>query len=147
LSKIKDEAWLWHARYGHLNFRALRELDRKGMATGVPLIDHVEQVCEGCALGKQHRAPFPKVSGFRAKKGLELFHTDLCGQISPPTPGGKNYFLLVVDDFSRYMWVELLRSKDEALSYLKKVKARAKTELDTKLKAIRTDRGGEFNSK
>ena len=44
------------------------------------------------------------------------------------------------------MWIELLRSKDEALAYLKKIKARAKTELEGKLKAVRTDRGGEFNS-
>lgn len=70
LSKLNDEAWLWHARYGHLNFRALRELGREGMVIGVPVIDHVEQVCEGCALGKQHRAPFPKVSNFRSKKVL-----------------------------------------------------------------------------
>jgi hypothetical protein len=58
----------------------------------------------------------------------------LCGQITPPTLGGKNYFLPVVDDHSRYMWIELLRSKDEALSCLKKVKARDETELEGKLK-------------
>ncbi|CAD6220964.1 unnamed protein product [Miscanthus lutarioriparius] len=40
---ITDTAWLWHARYGHLNFRALRELGRKGMVNGVPVVDHVEQ--------------------------------------------------------------------------------------------------------
>jgi len=44
------------------------------------------------------------------------------------------------------MWVEMLRSKDEALAYFRRVKARAKTEFEGKLKAIRTDRGGEFNS-
>lgn len=44
------------------------------------------------------------------------------------------------------MWIELLRSKDEALSCLKKIKARAETELEGKLKSIRTDRGGELNS-
>jgi IS30 family transposase len=55
--------------------------------------------------------------------------------------------MLVVDDHSRYMWIELLRSKDEALACLKKVKARAENEKEGKLKAIRTDQGGEFNSK
>ena len=30
-AKIDDQAWLWHERYGHLNFRALRELGQKGM--------------------------------------------------------------------------------------------------------------------
>jgi hypothetical protein len=47
LLNITDTAWLWHARYGHLNFRALRELGRKGMVKGVPVVDHVEQVFEG----------------------------------------------------------------------------------------------------
>jgi hypothetical protein len=69
------------------------------------MVDRVEQVYDGCTLGKQHRTPFPQASSFRAEKGLDLIHADLCGQISPPTQGGNSYFLLVVDDFSRYMWV------------------------------------------
>ena len=109
------------------------------MASGMPVFDHVEQVCDGCVLGKQHRAPFPSASSYRAKKGLELFHTEFCGKIIPPTPGGNSYFLLVVDDHSRFMWVEMLKSKDEALLYFTKVKARSETELEGKLKAIRTD--------
>jgi IS30 family transposase len=66
--------------------------------------------------------------------------------VRPPTVGGKSFFLLVVDDFSRYMWIELLRSKDEALAYLKKIKQRAEVDQEGRLKALRTDHGGEFNS-
>jgi transposase InsO family protein len=44
------------------------------------------------------------------------------------------------------MWLELLATKDQALYYFKKIKASAETELGEKLRAIRTDRGGEFNS-
>jgi transposase InsO family protein len=146
LSKSNDPAWLWHTRYGHLNFRALRELGLKKMAEGIPVIDRVEQICDGCLIGKQHRTPFPRATSYRAQRGLELVHADLCGQISPPTPGGKQYFLLMVDDFSRFMWIELLTTKDQALSYIKKVKASAENEIGGKLKALRTDRGGEFNS-
>ena len=51
------------------------------MVEGMPVVDHVEQVCDGCTLGKQHRAPFPQSSNFRASSGLELVHADLCGQI------------------------------------------------------------------
>jgi hypothetical protein len=54
-----------------------------------------------------------------------LFHADLCGQIRPKTVGGKSYFLLVVDDYSRYMWVDLLNTKDQALASLQKIKQRA----------------------
>lgn len=143
LMKHDDAAWQWHARFGHLNFRSLRDLGRKEMVEGMPVVDHVEQVCDGCTLGKQHRAPFPQSSSFRASSGLELVHADLCGQINPVTPRGCSYFLLVVDDFSRYMWVELLKTKDQALSYFKKIKMRAEVDHGGRLKALRTD-GGSF---
>jgi hypothetical protein len=51
-AKTDDQAWLWHGRYGHLNFIALRELGQKGMVEGIPLLDRAEEVCDGCALGK-----------------------------------------------------------------------------------------------
>jgi len=143
---LDDLSWLWHARYGHLNFRALHNLGKKGIVEGLPIVDQVEQVCDGCTLGKQHRKPFLQQSAFRASQGLELVHADLCGKNSRPIPSGKQYFLLVVDDHSRYMWVELLRTKDEAFAYFKKIKQQAELEHGKKLKGFRTDRGGEFNS-
>jgi len=146
LTKTEDAAWVWHARFGHLNFRALRDLSCKGMVIGMPTVNRVEQVCDGCVLGKQHRTPFPHASKFRAEKSLQLVHADLCGHITPKTPGRCSYFLLVVDDYSRYMWVEMLKTKDQALECFKKIKLRAEVESDNKLKELRTDRGGEFNS-
>jgi len=71
LTKMGEEAWLWHARYGHLNFRSLHDLGAQQMVEGMPLIQRAEQVCDGCALGKQHRTPFPKASAYRATVGLE----------------------------------------------------------------------------
>jgi hypothetical protein len=109
------------------------------MVEGILIIKKSEQVCNGCVLGKQHRTPFPQISAYRALAGLELVHTDLCGQITPATPGGKSYFLFIVDDFSRYMWLELLATKDEALGYLKKFKAATELESGHRLMAVRTD--------
>jgi hypothetical protein len=86
------------------------------------------------------------VANYRAKKGLDLIHVDLCGQIRPKTPGGKSYFLLIVDDFSHFMWVELLTMKDEAFKCFKWVKAVAETECGLKLHTFHSDHGGEFNS-
>lgn len=146
LAKADDMAWRWHARYGHLHFRALHDLTAKNMVDGVPMIDRVEKFCDGCALGKQHRAPFPRASSYRAECGLELVHGDLYGPITPATPIGNQYFLLIVDDHSRYMWVEMLRTKDEAFRFFRKIKTLAENKHDVKLKAFRTDRGGEFNS-
>ena len=73
-------------------------------------------------------------------------HADLCGHIVPKTLGVASYFLLVVDDHSRYMWVEMLKTKDQALDCFRKIKLRAEMESGAKLMALRTDRGGEFIS-
>lgn len=43
LAHMEEEAWTWHARFGHLNFQALRMLGRHGMAEGIPCIVHVEK--------------------------------------------------------------------------------------------------------
>jgi len=66
LAKFDDEAWRWHARFGHLNFRALRDLSCKRMVDGMPTVNRVEQICDGCVLGKQHRILFPQASNCRA---------------------------------------------------------------------------------
>jgi hypothetical protein len=68
----------------------------------------------------------------------------LCGPISPTTPRGNKYFLLLVDDLSRFMWVAVIPSKDCAVDAIKDIQARAEGESSLKLKALRTNRGGEF---
>jgi hypothetical protein len=142
LAQVENQSWLWHGRYGHLNFKALGDLSAKEMVLGMPIIRKgVEQICDGCVLGKQHRVPFPKQAKFRAEENLELVHADLCGQITPKSLGGASYFLLVVDDHSRLMWIELLKTKDQALECFKKIKARAEVESGNRLKGLRTDRG------
>lgn len=129
-----------------MNIRTLREMSQQNLVEGMPHIDHLEQVCEACLAGKHNRIPFPRTAMYRATSPLELVHAYLCGPISPLTPGRKKYFLLIVDDLTRYMWVPLIRSKDEALNAFKKWQSRAKDEAGCKLKALRTDRGGEFVS-
>jgi transposase InsO family protein len=62
----------------------------------------------------------------------------------PATLGGRRYFLLLVDDASRYMWAILLPSKDAATYAIKKVQAEAKKESGHKLRVLRTDNSGEF---
>jgi transposase InsO family protein len=64
--------------------------------------------------------------------------------MTPATPGGRRYFLLLVDDASRYMWAVLLPSKDAAADAIKKVQAEVEKESGHKLRVLRTDNGGEF---
>ena len=83
---------------------------------------------------------------YRAADALELIHGDLYVPITLATNGGRWYFLLFVNDCSRYMWLQLLTSKDEAAAAIKKFKVRAKAESSKKLRVLRTNRGGEFTS-
>ena len=143
----KDVSWLWHLRFGHLNFGGLDLLSKKEMVRGLPSIKHPDQLCEGCLLGKQFRKPFPKESHSRAQKPLELIHADVCGPIKPCSLGKSNYFLLFIDDFSRKTWVYFLKQKSEVFEAFKKFKAAVEKESGCKIKAMRSDRGGEFTSK
>jgi hypothetical protein len=87
------------------------------MVRGMPHIKHAGELCDGCLAGKQRRLPFPKAAKYRAGNALELVHGDL--PITPATHGGRRYFLLLVDDCSRYMWLRLITSKDEAAAAIK----------------------------
>jgi hypothetical protein len=137
-----DEAWQWHKRFGHLYFEGLTRLSAKGMARGLPSLDHVEQFYDVFVLTKQRRFPYPQQSSFRAKERLELVHGDLCGPMTPATPGGRHYFLLLIDDLSRYMWVVVLGSKGEAADTIRCMQATAEAECGRKLRLLRTDNGG-----
>lgn len=72
-----------------------------------------DKFCEGCVLGKQARTSFPREARYRAKKPLELIHTDICGPITPMSLGGHRYFRTFIDDYSRITWVYFLKEKSE----------------------------------
>jgi hypothetical protein len=146
MGSLDDPAWMWHARLGHVNFRAMKLLVEKGMAAGVPMITHPDQVCHGCLASKQTMLPFPIATSFRAQKPLQLVYVDLCGPITPATPGGNKYFMLLVDDYSRWMQVYMLKSKDQACEAFVKFKAETENQTGERIKVLRSDRGGEFLS-
>jgi transposase InsO family protein len=119
-------------------------MSRLEMVRGLPPISHTEQFCDTCVLAKHHRGVFPKQSKYRADKALELVHNDLCGPIKPSTPDRWLYFLLLIDDATRNIWVELLTAKSEASSAIKRIQAAVEKECCCKLRVLRTDNGGEF---
>lgn len=98
-------------------------------------------------MSKQTRKGFPQQAEFHAKKPLELIHGDLCGPITPNTPAGNMYILLLVDDYSRVMWTYLLKNKSEAFEAFKKFLALVEEGPEKRITTFRTDRGGEFTSK
>ena len=90
--------------------------------------------------------PFPCQASYRATEQLELVHGDLCGPMSLATPGGRRYFLLLVDDATCYMWTVLLDSKAAAADAIKRHEAAAEKECGYKLRVLCTDNGGELTT-
>jgi transposase InsO family protein len=60
--------------------------------------------------------------------------------------GGKRYFMTFIDDCTRFCYVYLLKSKDEALHYFKIYKSEVENQLERKIKRLLSDRGGEYFS-
>ena len=60
--------------------------------------------------------------------------------------GGKRYIMVVVDYFTRYTWVILLRSKSYALEYIEALCTRLQNEKSLKIDRIRSDHDKEFEN-
>ncbi|CAN1127376.1 Retrovirus-related Pol polyprotein from transposon TNT 1-94, partial [Linum perenne] len=98
-----------------------------------------------CVEAKFAKKPFHAVTK-RVTDLLELIHSDLADFKEVESKGGKRYYVTFVDDFSRYTKVYLLRTKDEAEVKFLAYKAEVENQLDRKIKRLRSDRGGEYNS-
>ncbi|KAK8669729.1 hypothetical protein V6N13_107153 [Hibiscus sabdariffa] len=60
--------------------------------------------------------------------------------------GGYQYFITFTDDFSRYGYIYLMRHKSEALEKFKEFKNEVQNQHGKSIKALRSDRGGEYLS-
>ena len=136
-------SYLWHCRLGHINENRVKRL----VSTSIlPPFDFESYgVCESCLLGKMTRSPFLG-KGTRASDLLGLIHTDVCGPMSITARGGFNYFITFTDDLSRYGFVYLMKHKSEAFEKFKEFQNEVENQLDRKIKALRSDRGGEYLS-
>ena len=86
---------------------------------------------------------FPSVAK-RANKILELVHSDVFGPVSVPSLGKSVYYVSLIDEFSRNTWIYFLRKKSEVFDKFKEFKALVENQTEKKIKALRTDNGGEF---
>ena len=75
---------------------------------------------------------------------LDLVHSDICEMNGQITMSGKRYFITFIDDYSRFCYVYLLSSKDEALVMFKTYKNKVELHCETFIKCLRSDRGGEY---
>ena len=136
---------LWHRRFGHLHYDAIRSMVSKGLVKGLSATNlrDYDRVCEGCVLGKSHCLPFPKVSETKHEL-MDLLTVDLTGPMAVTTWSGMAYALIVVEAASRYITCQLLKSNEEVADVLKEVIALLEHQSGRKVKKICTDNGTEF---
>ncbi|XP_040948754.1 putative disease resistance protein At3g14460 [Gossypium hirsutum] len=77
-------------RYGHLGFSGLKLLSKTNMVNGLPSINHPDQLCEACVKGKQHRQKFEVGKSRRARRPLEIIHTDISSPYDIESLGGNS---------------------------------------------------------
>ena len=78
--------------------------------------------------------PF-KAIGYRAKEVLDLVHTDLCGPMSTSARGGYKYFIIFIDDYSRYGYIYLMH-KSEAFEKFEEFKAEVENHRGKSIKSL-----------
>jgi len=91
-------------------------LNNEKMVCGLPSIHCPKKTCEGCVIGKQPRKMFKIAAPQTAKKPFGVVHSDVCGSFHVSSLGGNKYFLTFVDEFTRKIWLYLLKEKKEVFS-------------------------------
>jgi len=86
-----------------------------------------------------HRKPFPKKATSTSAEILDLVHSDVCGPMQTATPSGNRYFLTMIDDYSRYTKVYLLKNKSEVPAKITEYVKYVQTKFNKTPKVIRSD--------
>ena len=133
----EDSSMLWHQRLGHISIDKIKQLVNDGILSTLDFADFENYV--DCIKGKQTNKF--KTNAKRSSHLLEIIHTNICC----PDMGASSlrYFIAFIDDYSLYMYLYLLHSKDEALDTFKVFKAKVEKHCGKQIKIVRLDRGRE----
>jgi len=105
---------------GHLNYKDLAQAIEEGAVEGIKPEKHSKNdACEICIKAKMTRPPFTRKETERKTDVLEIIHTDICGPMRTESLAKSKYFIIFVDDATRWCEVRFLRQKSEALEALK----------------------------
>ncbi|CAI7795294.1 unnamed protein product [Closterium sp. NIES-53] len=153
---LSHQTLLWHHRLGHPSLPRLRGMASRVLVSGLPrslppLPPGPAPTCVPCVEGRQRAAPhfseFPPTEA-----PLQTLHMDVWGPARVRGQGHERYFLLVVDDYSRYTTVFPLRSKGEVtevlIDWIRAARLRLRESFGSDFPVLRlhSDRGGEFSS-
>ncbi|CAI7843923.1 unnamed protein product [Closterium sp. NIES-54] len=153
---LSHQTLLWHHRLGHPSLPRLHGMHSRLLLSGLPrslppLPPSPALPCLPCVEGRQCAAPhsssFPPTTA-----PLQTLHMDVWGPARVSGQGRERYFLLVVDDFTRYTTVFPLRSKGQVIDILilwirtLRLQLREWFRTDLHVLCLHSDRGGEFSS-
>ncbi|CAI7813967.1 unnamed protein product [Closterium sp. NIES-54] len=153
---LSHQTLLWHHRLGHPSLPRLRGMASRVLVSGLPrslppLPPGPAPTCVPCVEGQQRAAPHS--SGFPPTEApLQTLHMDVWGPARVRGQGHERYFLLVVDDYSRYTTVFPLRSKGDVAEVLIDwiraacLQLRESFGSDFPVLRLHSDRGGEFST-
>lgn len=130
---------LWHHRLGHTSSSVMNHLAKNKLVSFSPSVSP----CDACNKYKSHRLPFSLVS-HRATKPLELLHADVWGPSPTLSKQGNRYYVLFVDDFSRFSWIFVCSAKSFIPSIFRGFKVQIENLLSSSIKTIQCDGGTEF---
>ena len=122
---------LWHSRLGHVSPSRLSFIAKNFLNFSV----QSNNACPICPLAKQSRLPFG-TSAISSTKPFEIIHCDIWGRYRHPFLFGAHYFLTIVDDYTRFTWIFLMRHKDEAQSLLKRFFSYVFTQFEFRIKTF-----------
>jgi transposase InsO family protein len=142
-----SETVIWHHRFGHLNYNSLRRL--LNMTLGMPkqLPQPPQGVCRTCVEGK-HQISRDQTPQARSTVPIEFIHSDL-SRIMPASLGWFRYYIIFVDDCTRYTWIYFLYTKTaaEIIKVFKNFKTHVEKQYNRQMKRFRCDNGtGEYNN-
>nr|GEV31252.1 putative ribonuclease H-like domain-containing protein [Tanacetum cinerariifolium] len=135
-----DEFNLWHRRLGHINFKTLNKQVKGNLVKGLPSkVFKNNHTCVACTKGKQHKAFYKTKPASSVSQPLQRLQMDLFGPTFVKSLNKKKYYLVVIDDYSRFTWVFILATKDETNPILKTFITGIENQLSLKVKIIRSD--------
>ncbi|CAI7867834.1 unnamed protein product, partial [Closterium sp. NIES-53] len=154
--QVTHDTLLWHHRLGHPSLPRLRGMHSRVLVSGLPrslppLPPSPAPPCIPCVEGRQRAAPHS--SSFPPTEApLQTLHLDVWGPARVCGQGHERYFLLVVDDYTRYTTVFSLQCKgdipDVLIPWIRATRLQLRERFQTDFLVLRlhSDRGGEFSS-
>lgn len=134
---------IWHHRLGHASTQVLQHLhNSKAISINK---SRRNSLCEPCQMGKSFSLPF-SVSGSFTLEPLARIHCDLWGPAPVTSVQSFKFYVVFVDDYSRYSWFYPLKFKSDFFGVFKQFQSLVENQFNKKIKVFQSDGGGEFTS-